>query len=186
MQKVIDISLSGHPQPFRLHEDAFNTLGQYLDQARARIADEEDRAEVADDLERSIGEKLSALSPSEAHVFSQNDIDAVLRTVGDVDADVKATPASAPASAPAPTQAMPRRGRRLFRIREGQNFAGVCQGLAVYTDVDVSWVRTIFVLLALVTAGGFLLVYLAMVLILPVVGTREEFLAAQPAMNDAS
>ena len=34
MQKVVDISLNGHPDPFRLHEDAYELLNRYLDGAR--------------------------------------------------------------------------------------------------------------------------------------------------------
>ncbi len=64
---------------------------------------------------------------------------------------------------------MPRpRGRRLQRVREGQQIAGVCNGLAAYSEIDVDWVRTIFVLGTLVTAGLLGLVYIAMAFILPV------------------
>ena len=31
--------------------------------------------------------------------------------------------------------------KRLFKIREGQMWAGVCNGVAAYVNVDVTWVR---------------------------------------------
>ena len=56
------------------------------------------------------------------------------------------------ADEPEDSAPQPRR-RRLMRIREGQQLAGVCNGLAAYSEIRVDWVRTIFVLATLVTAG---------------------------------
>lgn len=65
------------------------------------------------------------------------------------------------------------RARRLHRIREGQKIAGVCTGLAAYSELDVAWVRTLFVLGTVFTAGLVGLIYIALAFILPVVATRE-------------
>ena len=65
------------------------------------------------------------------------------------------------------------RRRRLTRVREGQMIAGVCTGMAAFSEIRVDWVRTIFVLAALVTAGFFVVVYIAMAFILPVVEAPE-------------
>ena len=46
--------------------------------------------------------------------------------------------------------------------------AGVCNGLAAYSEIRVDWVRTLFVGATLLTAGAFVLVYVALVFILPV------------------
>jgi len=37
MHRVIDISLTGHADPFRLHDDAYELLRGYLDSARSRL-----------------------------------------------------------------------------------------------------------------------------------------------------
>jgi phage shock protein C len=63
--------------------------------------------------------------------------------------------------------------RRLYRIREGQQLAGVCNGLAAYAELPVDWVRTLFVLGTLVTAGLLGLVYIALAFILPVYARPE-------------
>ena len=73
-----------------------------------------------------------------------------------------AEPASTPAALP---------------IKAGQEIAGVCEGVSAYTEIDVAWVRTIFLALALVTAGIFILVYLALVFVLPITATRETWVA---------
>ncbi len=49
----------------------------------------------------------------------------------------------------------------------------MCTGLADYSEIDVDWVRTIFVLGALVTAGLLIVVYIAMAFILPIDATRD-------------
>jgi phage shock protein PspC (stress-responsive transcriptional regulator) len=51
--------------------------------------------------------------------------------------------------------------------------AGVCNGLAAYSDLRVDWVRTLFVFATLLTGGLFVVVYIAMAFILPVAPTRE-------------
>ena len=58
--------------------------------------------------------------------------------------------------------------KRLERIKEGQQIAGVCNGLAEYADIKVNAVRAVFFFATLLTAGGFALVYGALALMLPV------------------
>jgi phage shock protein PspC (stress-responsive transcriptional regulator) len=76
-------------------------------------------------------------------------------------------PISATADSPVPP-----RTRRLERIKEGQQIAGVCNGLAAYSEIKVSTVRTLFLFATLLTAGGFALVYAALAVILPVRSAR--------------
>lgn len=178
MQKVVDVSLSGHAEPYRLHEDAYDALRRYLERAGARLRDDPDRAEVIGDLERSIGERLTNLVRSGTGVIDAVAINAILEEVGAVD-----TEGGEPVAAPVDR---PRARRRLYRIREGQEWAGVCTGLAAYAELEVNVVRWVFVGLGLVTVGLFLLVYVVAMFVLPVVATREEYLAVQPARDEGS
>ncbi len=57
--------------------------------------------------------------------------------------------------------------KRLIRTRKGRLLAGVCSGIGEYTGIDPTVVRVIFVALTLVTAGVFVLVYLAAWVIIP-------------------
>ena len=172
MHRVIDIHLVGHTSPFRVHEDAFDGLSRYLDQARSRLADDPDRAEVMNDLERSIGAKLTDRLGSDDHILTLEDVRAVLDEVGSVGAD---DGGSTPAVMDRP------RRRRLYRIQEGQDIAGVCTGIAAYSEIPLDWIRGIFTLLALVTAGLFVLVYFAVAFFLPVAPTREAWIARMAA-----
>ena len=99
-------------------------------------------------------------------IVTADEIEAVLDEVGAVDTGragrARRPPAGQPAAASPPdadSRGTADRGRlyrpcRLLRIR-------------------VDWVRTIFVLAALVTAGLFVIVYIAMAFILPVVEAPE-------------
>ncbi len=175
MQQVIQVSLSGHPAMFRLEMNAFDALRHYLDRAREGLSEDPDQEEVLNDLEQSIGEKLAARLPSEESVIALAEVEAVLAEIGSVETGVAKPVATATLT----------RGRRLYRIQEGQEYFGVCQGLAAYSNIDVDLVRTIFYLLALFTGGALILVYIALGFLLPVVPTREDFFAAQTTLPNA-
>jgi phage shock protein PspC (stress-responsive transcriptional regulator) len=54
----------------------------------------------------------------------------------------------------------------------------VCAGLAAYFDVDPMIVRAIFILLTMLTGGGFILVYVALMFLVPYANTAEDRAAA--------
>lgn len=176
MQTKRQISLSGHSMMFWLDEDAYEALRQYLEIARARLKDDQDHEEVLRDLEQSIGEKLAARLRSSEQIIHIADVKSVLEQVGPVETG---------SDTPGAVGELPRSQRRLYRIQEGQNILGVCQGLAAYSDVRVDWVRTIFIMLVGVTGGVFLLVYFALGFFLPVVATRAEYLAVHQSPTNA-
>jgi phage shock protein PspC (stress-responsive transcriptional regulator) len=175
MHKVIAVSLTGRTELYRFHEDAYDRLSHYLDQARFGLSGDPDQGEVISDLEGSIGEKITERLGLGDRFVTLADIDAVLDVVGPV---ADPTPAGITGRAARAT-GRPLKRRRLARIREGQEIAGVCTGLAAYSEIGVDWVRTIFVFATLLTVGGFLIVYLGMAFLLPVYATRGEWLAAQ-------
>ena len=67
---------------------------------------------------------------------------------------------------------------RLYRSRDDRVIAGVAGGLADYLDVDPSLVRVVWVILALFSGGGFLVVYIVMAIVVPE-GPWEKASAAQ-------
>lgn len=166
MDKTTTIGLSGHAEQYRLDEDAYDRLARYLERAASRLHDDPDRAEVLGDLERSVGDKLAVLLATGDRLVTAADIDGILEEIGAV--DTGHDPVADEVGVPPP----PRR-RRLERIREGQQLAGVCNGLAAYAELRVDWVRTGFVLGTVFSAGIFGLVYVALAFIMPVAATRE-------------
>lgn len=57
--------------------------------------------------------------------------------------------------------------KKLFRSREYKKIAGVCGGLARYFDVNPTMVRLVFVMATLLGYGSFILVYIAMMIVVP-------------------
>lgn len=179
MHRVIVVDLDGLSTPFRMHDDAYDALSRYLDLARSRLADDPDQAEVMGDLEGSVGTKLADRLGATDRIVTMKDIDVVLETIGPVGSTDDRTSGAKDDRPPSVAASRPGDRRRLYRIREDQWIAGVSTGIAAYSEIGVEWVRTIFVLATLVTAGLFLLVYVALAFILPVVPTREAWIAAQ-------
>ncbi len=56
--------------------------------------------------------------------------------------------------------------KKLYRSRRERMIAGVCGGLAIYFDMDPTWMRLIFVIFLLM-GGSALLVYLIMWVVVP-------------------
>ena len=56
--------------------------------------------------------------------------------------------------------------RRLYRSRTDRKLAGVCGGLAQYSNIDVTLLRVLFVVLALLGGPG-LVIYLLMWILVP-------------------
>ncbi len=173
MRRVITISLNGNA--YALEEDAADAVAAYLESARIALASNSDLAEILLDLEQAIAEKSQRFLGPHKTVLTRSEIDAVLAEMGPVEPDTGAnepSPSAAHADAPAYT-----RRRRLYRIKEGEMVAGVCNGLAAYFGVDVSWVRIAVV--ALTLCGGFAgALYIGLIIILPVARTPEELAAA--------
>ena len=57
--------------------------------------------------------------------------------------------------------------RRLYRSRQDSVLGGVAGGVAEYLDVDPSIVRVIWAVLAIVTGGLFLVLYIVMWIVVP-------------------
>ena len=167
MDKTIVIGLGGRPELYRFDDDAYERLARYLDQAASRLEDDSDRAEVIGDLERSVGDKLTGLLQSGDRPVTAADIEGIIAEIGAVDTGREPR-------ADAGDPGRPRK-RRLVRIREGQQIAGVCNGLAEYAELDVAWVRTLFVLGSLATAGILGVVYIVLAFILPVEAKRDAY-----------
>jgi phage shock protein C len=70
--------------------------------------------------------------------------------------------------------------QRLTRSLTDRALGGVCGGLGAYLGVDPWWIRVMFVVLGLFTAGTGVLIYLALWFILP-----PETLADIPVDSDA-
>ena len=56
--------------------------------------------------------------------------------------------------------------RKLYKIKKGAKISGVCTGIGVYSGIDVTIIRLIFVILALCGGPGILL-YIICLVVMP-------------------
>jgi len=178
MQKVVNISLNGIA--YQLEEPGYNQLRAYLERAESRLKDNPDRTEVMNDLEQAIGEKCArSLSPHKT-VVNEAEIAKIIEEMGPVESAEEKAAGAAPEGTAEPAQPYtgPQPRKRLFNIREGAMWAGVCNGIAAYINVDVTWVRIAFALITIFSWGGMILVYIALAFIVPTAETAEDRAAA--------
>jgi phage shock protein PspC (stress-responsive transcriptional regulator) len=179
MQKVITINLNGNG--FQIDESGYAALVAYLDGADRQLRDNPDRAEIIADLEQAIADKCRRFLGPHKTVVAAAEVDQIIREMGPVDGTGGTQPSGDPGADRKSGDARTGSGapRRLYLIHEGAMFAGVCSGLAAYAGVDVTIVRIVFLVLALITKGGFGLVYLALAFVIPSADTSEERAAAR-------
>ena len=175
MNTVIIVNLNG--RAYKLEEAGAEALRAYLDQAHARLADNPDKDEILKDFEQAIAEKFDAHITQHKNVVTAETVTRSIEEMGPVQSDRAGTDAGAaePSGGPKREPA----GKRLYRIREGEKLWGVCTGLAAYFDIDVTIVRVAFVVLALISHGAGVGLYILMAIVVPVAETAADRASAR-------
>jgi phage shock protein PspC (stress-responsive transcriptional regulator) len=172
MQKVITINLNGNA--YQLEETAYGLLRVYLDRAESQLKDNPDKAEIISDLEQAIADKCNRVLGAQKTVVTTAEMQQIIEEMGPVEG-APDEPASEKQERPRSDAGAP---KRLYQISDGAMISGVCKGLAAYFNVDVTIVRIIFVVLAVLTKGVWVGVYLLLMVVLPHATTSEERAAA--------
>lgn len=172
MERVVTINLNGNP--YQLEEPAYDAVRAYLKNAEAALSDDPDKAEVIRDLEQAVADKCASyLSPVKT-IVTASEMTKILEEMGPVEGGA---PAGAQADDGAAAGGATRK-RKIYRIRDGAQVAGVCSGLGAYFDLDPNLVRLVFILGTLITSGAGLIVYIVMMFMIPSAHTSEEWAAA--------
>jgi phage shock protein PspC (stress-responsive transcriptional regulator) len=175
MRKVTTINLNHNA--YQVEEEGYEALRQYLDNAARALADNPDREEIMADLEQAIAEKCRLSLGLHRTVVTAAEIERILKEMGPVVGDDGATAAGSTGAGGAASAAAPR-SRRPYRVLEGRMWAGVCNGLAAYANVDATLVRAAFVLLTIFTGGFWFVAYVVLLILMPVADTPAELAAA--------
>ncbi|HEV2441524.1 MAG TPA: PspC domain-containing protein [Steroidobacteraceae bacterium] len=179
MQKVVAINLNGNA--YQLEEPGYEALHSYLQRAGSRLETNPDRVEIMADLEQAIAEKCARCLGANKTVVTAAEIETILAEMGPVESPEAgaqaggAPPGGADAGGPGKETGGP---KRLYQIREGAMISGVCNGIAAFFALDVAIVRVVFVLLAFVTFGAWVLVYFIMAVVVPYADTPDDRAAA--------
>ncbi len=178
MQKVTTVNLNG--RAYQLEEGAYDQLQAYLESASRQLEGNPDRAEILADFEQAIGDKCDRLVSAYKAVVTTADMTRVLAEMGPVVTEETPRGGTADASEqPNPSASDGRRlGRRLYRLPEGKQIAGVCTGLAAYFGIDVAVIRIAFILPIIFWFPWAVLFYIVPMLAIPEARTPEEVAAA--------
>ena len=175
MKKTISINISG--VIFHIEEDGYDKLKSYLTTVQQYFSTYEDSSEIVTDIENRIAEKLLAkLKAADRQAVSLEDVNeltAAMGTVADFEAveeeevlvtsggrnsatgSGNARPGGQSTGSATGAYGSERTGgagafagpRKLVRDLRRKTLGGVAAGLAHYFNMDVVWVRLIFVAL---------------------------------------
>ena len=145
MKKVVNACVGG--RNFTLEDDAYERLGRYLDHFRARLTvPESQKAEVMEEIEGRIAELFSQEVGESGRVVTLEMVEKVANTLGMPDGSRDEATGLGPA---------PSANRKLYRDPDEKKVAGVCSGLALYLDVDVTLVRILMLVAFICGSAGF-------------------------------
>jgi phage shock protein PspC (stress-responsive transcriptional regulator) len=154
MQRI-SVTVTLNRSTLQLDEAAFQRLEQYLAEARRALEGTPDQAEILGALEQAVADQCSRRLAQRSSLVTLAELQPALEEVG---------PVQAPAAAASPSSGP---SRPLQQISEGALISGVCLGLARYFGLDVTLLRIAAVLLLFATGGGMILVYIALMLLMP-------------------
>jgi len=154
MQRI-SVTASLGRSTLQFDEAAYARLESYLAEAARTLAGSPDQAEILADLEQAIADQCSKRMQAGLGLVTVAQLQPALDEIGSVQ-----LPGSAPERETQPA-------RQLQQVSEGALISGVCNGFARYFGVDVTLVRVMAVVLLFASGGTMILVYLALMLLLP-------------------
>lgn len=166
MKKVVSACVGG--RNFTLEEDAYERLGRYLNHFKARLTvPESQKAEVMEEIEGRIAELFSKEVGESGRVVTLEMVEKVASTLGMPDGSRDENTFTA-----GPTM-VARPDRKLYRDPDEKKVAGVCSGLALYLDVDVTIIR-IFMLVAFICGSAGFWIYVIFWIAVPLADTPAK------------
>lgn len=173
MNKILHVNLGGYA--LTIDDDAFEYLQSYLENIRNRFSESDGRDEIMRDVESRLGELITQHLGQHSIVMLPH-VQSAVEVMGKPE-DFGGDPASSK-SASFNLGKTIRTGKRLFRDEESAVIGGICSGLATYVGIsDPLWMRLIFVLLTLISAGFWVPVYLLLWIIVPPARSTGDRLA---------
>lgn len=188
MKKTFQVNISG--KVFFIDEDAYELLLNYLSQLKEAFSGAEGE-EIVNDIESRISELFDERIASGATVIVYQDVNRVIEIMGkpsdisDAGETGETTPPENPdvepkstaAEATVETQPAPQIKKKLYRNTSDKVLGGVLSGVATYLDWDVTILRLLYVVLAVLTyAWPLTIIYLVAWMVLPPANTPRRVL----------
>lgn len=192
MKKIEKVSIADIS--FTLDNDAYASLRKYLGSLHDYYDSDPDGGEIIADIEARIAE-LILNEQIYTKIVSKRLIESIITQLGtpqEMDDDEAAQRRAAGISQP--EHSIP---RRLYRSREGKIFGGVCSGMAQFWNVNVTWIRLLFLAplilfffvapfrwdglrdFLLGCSWGFLIIYIVLWMAIPMARTPRQKLESR-------
>lgn len=171
MKKTVSINLQG--LIFNIDEDAYNLLSSYIEKLSKHFGNNSEGEEIVKDIEARIAELFSEKLSDHRQVINIEDVREVIKIMGDADEIIEGD-VNYEAESTQDEQEKSKKRKKLFRDSDKRIAGGVCAGLSAYTGVNLFAMRSIFVILFLLSAGTIMLLYLLLWIIIPKARTRAE------------
>ena len=167
MKKTVNAAIGGCS--FIIDEDAYASLGRYLDSFKASIGDKTSSDEVMDELEGRIADMLKEKMGGREVVS--------LKMAEEVTGQLGYPAGSGYNGNDTKDESLydynGRPIKKLYRDTDDKKIAGVCSGLAIYLGVDTVIIRVIFLIALICGSAGFW-IYLVIWIAAPEARTAAE------------
>ena len=173
MKKTLNVAIGGCS--FTIDEDAYMALESYLDSFKAGLENNSSSSQVMDELEMRIADLLK-VQIGRREVIDLNMVNAVLNQIGPVAPRPQQTNNNAGQQTQEETyggQQYKEAVRKFYRDAEKKRIAGVCSGLALYLNIDVTLIRIVFLVALICGSAGFW-IYLVLWIVAPEARTAAE------------
>ena len=173
MKKTLNVAIGGCS--FTIDEDAYMALESYLDSFKAGLDSSSSSSQVMDELEMRIADLLK-VQIGRREVIDLNMVNAVLNQIGPVAPRPQQTNNNAGQQTQEDTysgQQYKEAVRKFYRDAEKKRIAGVCSGLALYLNIDVTLIRIVFLVALICGSAGFW-IYLVLWIVAPEARTAAE------------
>lgn len=189
MKKTFNINIAGCV--FTIDEDAYQLLKEYLD-TLGHAFNGSDNQEIVDDIESRIAEIFNLCVAEGLTVITLQEVESVISRIGKPEELVEISDSTVSENdetvttgkieetilppPPSPETEQNNTKKKLFRDSSKGMLGGVCSGFSSYLNFDVTWIRLIVVAVFFATffwgpfgisAGGVILVYAVLWLVLP-------------------
>lgn len=172
MKKTLTVNLNNIV--FHIDDDAYDMLQTYLTDVSHHLSEDE-RAEVMKDIEARVAELFTERLQRNKNVINISDVEEIINILG--------KPSQYGEEEDSTETEQPKTGkkhaRRFYRDPDNAVLGGVAAGVAAYFSWDVTWVRIAFVVLALISAGNMIPIYLLVWIVAPKAVTASQRLEMQ-------
>lgn len=168
MNKTINVNLAN--TFFHIDETAYEVLKSYLKKLEKAFQKTQGKEEILRDIEVRIAELFQERKQSKEQVISIEDVESVIETLGQPEDFITDTEEDFKES----LKENRNPNRKLYRDPDDKYIGGVASGLGYFFGIDTSWIRILWLVFSLFSAGTLILIYLVLWIVIPEAKTTAE------------